>query len=318
MLFLPWDFGGQTTQLVLRFVDPAMDFGALLGIEGHCGAHQAPVLPARDGYHHLQIAQQLGDQGCGRIGGALPLHFPKQLGVFQDPLSNGSRGVSPSRIQLPRFATGEVVLRKCLGHALAVRGAGTRHRHQEFRRDMSRDRALTYLLLHAFREPFDQRQPVGDPTHTAIEPARQILQAVAETLLEFRQQPAFFQSAVPFRPTQRAIQHQGFGFAQGPDHGLDRVSAELFQSGDALIAVNDQIVIRLIWNGGHDDRCLLSRGGQRGQQLPLPIPHAQRFIPAIELVKFQLHFLSSLLAPILLQADRGLRESGGKCACKPR
>lgn len=275
----------------MRLVNPAMDFGALPRIEGHRGVHQAPVLPARDGHHHLQIAQQLGDQGRGRIGGALPLHFQKQLGVFQDPLSNGSPGVSPCGIQLPRFATGELVLRKRLGHALAVLGAGTRHRHQELRRYMDRDRALAYLLLHAFREPLYKRQPTRDPTHTAIKPARQILQAVAETLLEFRQQPAFFQSAVPFRPTQRAIQHQGFRFAQGPDHGLDRVVAELFQSGDALIPVNDQIAIRLIWNGDHDDRCLLSRGGQRGQQLPLPmrIPHAQKFIPAIQLLKFQLH-----------------------------
>ena len=238
-----------------------MDFGALSGIEGQRGAHQAPVLPARDGYHHLQIAQQLGDQRCGRIGGALPLHFPKQLGVFQDVLSNGSRGVLPSRIQLPRFATGEVVLRKRLGHAWAVRGTGARHRHQEFRRDMGRDRALAYLLLHAFRELFHQSQPAGDPMHTAIKAARQLLQAVAETLLKFRQQPAFFQSAVPFRPAQRAIQHQGFGFAQGPDHGFDRIAAELFQSGDALIAVNDHIAIRLIRNGDHDDRCLLSCGG---------------------------------------------------------
>jgi hypothetical protein len=291
MLFLPWDFGGETMELALRLVDLAMDFGALPRIEGHRGAHQAPVLPARDGHHHLQIAQQLGDEGRGRIGGTLPLHFQKQLGVFQDPLSNASRGVSPSGIQLPRFATGEVVLRKRLGHAWAVLGAGTRHRHQEFHGYMGRDRALAYLLLHALREPLYKRQPARHPTHTAVKPARQLLQAVAETLLELRQQPAFFQSAVLFRPTQRAIQHQGFRFAQRPDHGLDRIAAELFQSHDALIPVNDQIAIRLIWNGDHDDRCLLSRGGQRGQQLPLPlpIPRPQKFIPAIQLVKFQLH-----------------------------
>jgi hypothetical protein len=228
----------------------------------------------------------------------LPLHFQEQLGIFEDPFPNRRRGVSPSGVQLPRFPTGEVVPRKRLGHAWAVLRAGTRHGHQEFRRYMGRDRALAYLLLHAFREPFHQRQAVRDPTHTAIKAARQLLQAVAETLLEFGQQPAFFQSAVPFRPAQRAIQHQGFGFAQGPDHGLDRVAAELFQSRDALITVNDHIAVRLIRNGDHDDRCLLSRGGQRRQQLPLPlwIAHAQRFIPAIELVKFQLHSLSSLLS----------------------
>lgn len=158
-----------------------MDFGALPRIEGHCGAQQAPVLPARDGYQHLQIAQQLGDQGRGRIGGVLPLHFQKQLGVFQDPLSNRSRGVSPSGIQLPRFATVEVVLRKRFGHALAVLGAGTCHRHQELRCYLSRDRTRTHLLLHALREPLYKRQTVRDPTHTAIKSACQLLQAVAKT-----------------------------------------------------------------------------------------------------------------------------------------
>ena len=65
-------------------------------------------------------------------------------------------------------------------------------------------------------------------------------------MLEFRQQPAFFQSAVSFRPMQRAIQHQCFRFAQGPDHGFDRVSAELFQDRDALVTVNDQIAVGLV------------------------------------------------------------------------
>jgi hypothetical protein len=68
MLFLLWDFGGQTAEFVLRLIDLAMDFGALERIEGHRGADQAPVLPANDGHDHLQIPQQLGDQGRGRIG----------------------------------------------------------------------------------------------------------------------------------------------------------------------------------------------------------------------------------------------------------
>jgi hypothetical protein len=55
-------------EFLLRLSDPAMDLGALEGIEGHRGADQAPVLPANDGHDHLQIPQQLGDQGRGRIG----------------------------------------------------------------------------------------------------------------------------------------------------------------------------------------------------------------------------------------------------------
>ena len=152
------------------------------------------------------------------------------------------------------------------------------------------------MLLHAFREQFHQCQPARYPTHAAIKTACQFIQAVVEALLEFRQQPAFFQGAVSFRPTQRAIQHQRFRFAQGPDHGFDRVSAELFQSRDALVTVNDQIAIGLLRNRDDHDRGLLSRGGgQRGQQLllPLRIPHSQMFVAAIELVKLQLHPSSS-------------------------
>ena len=221
----------------------------------------------------------------------LSLHFPEQLGLFQDPFSNRRRGVSPSGVQLCGFPTGELVLRKGLGHAGAVLGAGTRHGHQEFHGYMSRDGTTANLLLHAFREQLHQRQAVRYPTHTAIQSARQLLQAVAEALLEFRQQPAFFQSAVSCRPTQRAIQHQCFRFAQGPDHGLDRIAAELFQGRDALITVNDQIAVGLVGHRHDDDGDLLSRSGQRGQQLPLPlrIPHAQKIITAVQLMKLELH-----------------------------
>jgi hypothetical protein len=227
----------------------------------------------------------------------LPLHFQEQLGVCQDPFPNRRRRVSPSGVQLPRFSTGEVVPRKDLGHARAVLGAGTRHGHQEFHGHMGRERTAADLLLHAFREQFHHCQAVRYPTRAVIESARQLLQAVVEALLEFGQQPAFLQGAVAFRPTQRAIQHQRFGFAQGPDHGLDRVAAELFQSGDALVTVDDYIAVGLLSHRHHDDGCLLPRGSQRGQQLPLPlrISRPQKFIPAVQLMKLELHPGSSLL-----------------------
>jgi hypothetical protein len=67
MLCLLWDFGGQTLQLLLRPLDLAVNLGALVGIEGNRSADQAPIFPARDRHHCLQIPQQLGDQGCGWI-----------------------------------------------------------------------------------------------------------------------------------------------------------------------------------------------------------------------------------------------------------
>lgn len=161
-------------ELLLRPIDLAMDLGALEGIERDCGADQAPVLPADDRYDHLEIPQQLGEEGRGGIRRAL-LHFPEQLGIFQDPFPNRRRGVSPSGVQLSGFPTGELVLRKSLGHAGAVLGAGTCHGHQEFHGHMSRERTTPDLLLHVFREQLYQRQPVRYPTHTAIESARQLL-----------------------------------------------------------------------------------------------------------------------------------------------
>ena len=94
---------------------------------------------------------------------------------------------------------------------------------------------------------------------------------------------------------QRSIQHQGLDFVQWPDHGLDRVSAELFESGDAFVTIDDQVAIRLIRNRDNDDRRLLSCSCQRRQQLSLPlgIPHPQVFMTAVQLVKLQLHALGS-------------------------
>ena len=107
---------------------------------------------------------------------------------------------------------------------------------------------------------------------------------------------------------QRTVQHQSLDFVHRPDHRLDRVSTQLLESRDALVTVNDQIAIRLIRNSDDDDRCLLSRGRQRCQQLPLPqwIPHPQMFITAIQLVKLELHFRPSPAAEILEQARTGI------------
>jgi hypothetical protein len=95
-------------------------------------------------------------------------------------------------------------------------------------------------------------------------------------LLQLGEQPAFFQGTLTFRPVERSIQHQSPHFVERPDHGLDCVSAELFESGDAFVAIDDQIAIRLIGNSDNDDRRLLSGSRQRRHQLSLPlrIPHS--------------------------------------------
>jgi hypothetical protein len=80
------------------------------------------------------------------------LCFQKQSRLFEKPLADGRRGIAPSGIQLPGFAAGEPVRGKRFGHARAVLGPGPRHRHQKLHRDVGRDGAVPYLLLHAFRK----------------------------------------------------------------------------------------------------------------------------------------------------------------------
>jgi hypothetical protein len=59
---------------------------------------------------------------------------------------------------------------------------------------MRRDCAVAYLLLHTLRKQLHQSHPTRHPTRAAIETPRQFLQPVAEALLQFNQQPSFFQS----------------------------------------------------------------------------------------------------------------------------
>ena len=175
-------------QLLHRALDLALRLDAFptIQLDGD-RARQSPVSTARDRHYHLQIAQQLGGSVGGIIGFALPLRFQKQLRLFQNPLTNGGGSVSPSGVQLSGFAAAEPVRGECFRHARAVVGTGACHRHQILRRQVRRNRPAAHLLLHAVRQQFDQGQPTRYPTRTAIKPARQLVRAVAEALLQFRQ-----------------------------------------------------------------------------------------------------------------------------------
>lgn len=249
--------------------------------------------PARsavdDGGGHLQIAQQFG---AGRgVRGRLPLHFEKQLRLLENACAHHRRAIAPGRIELrglPRIA---MVPHKDGRQALAGLQADPRHRHQKLHGHVRREAALAYLLLDRLRQQFHQRQAPRDPAHTAIKPPRQIIEAVAEALLEFLQQPALFQCALLPGEAQRAVQQQSLGLAQRPDHRFHGVAAQLLQRRHALVAVDDQVTVRRAGDRHHHDGRLLASGRQRGQQPPLAgrWPHPQMLPAPVELVKFQLH-----------------------------
>ena len=166
-----------------------------------------------------------------------------------------------------------------------------RHRHQKLHGHLRRDLALAHLLLDGFRQSLHQRQPPRYPAHAAVEAARQLIQAVAETLLQLGQQPAHFERGLVFRQPERTVQQHGRRLAHRPHHRFHRVPAQLLQSRDPLVAVDDHVTVRLAFRRYHHDGGLLPRGSQRGQQPLLARGMAYpEVLPApVELVKLQLH-----------------------------
>jgi hypothetical protein len=179
---------------------------ALLGIPLDGGALPATVGPAEDRRYHVQIARQFGQGGGWRLRLAGPLGFPKQLRLFKNPLADGGRSLAPGCIQLAGLARIALMLGEDGCHALAVLQALPRDRQQKLHRHLGHNLALAHLLLDGLWQELHQRQPPRHPTHAAIEAPRQLIQAVAKTLLQFDQQPADLQCGLAFGKAQRAIQ----------------------------------------------------------------------------------------------------------------
>jgi hypothetical protein len=100
-----------------------------------------------------------------------------------------------------------------------------------------------------------------------------------------------FQRAFRWTEAQGPVQQQSFGFAHRPDGGFDRVPAQLLERCDALVAVDHQVAVMLLWGEDHHDRRLLARLSQRCQQAPLEarLADSQMLPSPVELVKLQLH-----------------------------
>ncbi len=279
-------------ELLLNAVDLMPRGFACWSIQLHGSrAGQPPLRAVHNRRHHLQIAQQFGAGPRRGFLLRLPLRFEKQLGIIQNAFADRGRTFAPGGIQLAGFARIAVMLGEDRRHPLAILQALARHRHQKLQRHLRQDLALAHLLLDRFRQNLHQRQPPRYPAHAAIEPARQLIQPVAEALLQLRQQPAHLQRGLVFGQPQRAVQQHGRGLAHRPHHRFHRVPAQLLQRRDPLIAVDDHVTIRLAFRRHHHDGRLLPTVGQRRQQPPLPrrMAHSQVLPAPVELVKLQLH-----------------------------
>jgi hypothetical protein len=160
------------------------------------GPRQPALRAVHNRHHHLQIAQQFGARSGRSFLLRLPLRFEKQLGIIEDAFADRGRTFAPSGIQLTGFPRITVILGEDRGHPLAVVQALARYRHQKLQRRLRQNLALAHLLLDRFRQNLHQRQTPRHPTHTAIKPAGQFVEPVAEALLQLRQQPTHLQRAL--------------------------------------------------------------------------------------------------------------------------
>lgn len=165
-------------------------------------------------------------------------------------------GFAPGVVELYGFPHGPRVGSQSLGHAPAMPGIDARHRHQETHRDLRADLALAYLLLDHFRQLFHQRQPARHPRGAAIEAPRQFLDRTAQAAFHFREQPTLFERGLRWAGAQRPLEHQRFGFAHLPHHGVDGVAAQLLERGETFVPVDDEVAAGCLFDD--DDRCLLA------------------------------------------------------------
>lgn len=244
----------------------------------------------QNGKRHLQIALDLFNRrrSCRE---RLPLRFQKQFRFGENALANYARTFAPGGIKLRGLARVATVLHESGGHPLTVIRVDSRDGNQILHRYLRDEVSFAHLPLDCFRQQFDQRQTPRHPTGTAIEAAGQLVERATEALLHLPQQPALFQRAFLWAESQRPRQHQSFGVAHRPDCGFHRVPAQLFQRGDAFVAVDHQIAAAVVFGNHHHDGCLLPALSQRRQQTPLAVrlAHSQMLPPPVELVKFQLH-----------------------------
>jgi hypothetical protein len=159
---------------------------------------QPPLRAVHYRHHHFQIAQQFGADSGWSFLLRLSLRFEKQRRIIQNAFADRRRAFAPRCIQLARLTRIAVVLGEDHAHPLAILQALAGYRHQKLQRHLGQNLAFPHLLLNGFRQNFHQRQPPRYPTHAAIEPARQFIEAVAETLLQLLQQPTHLQRSLVF------------------------------------------------------------------------------------------------------------------------
>lgn len=252
---------------------------------------QTPLRPPGDGAEQVKV----GDQGLRR-GGVRP--DPRGCGVLseaedeqrigEDQLPRRLRPRHIVLIQVPDLARRQAVRDDRVREADTVVAVGARQRDEVLHRGVRADVPLADVRLDGLGERAHQTEPSRHPAHTPIEPPRHDVERQRVLFVQRPQQPRLLEHVLGRVGLQQMAKDQRLARRHLPDHRRHRVAVQPVQAADAFVPVHDDIPCVA---GDDDDRHLLSDLGERGQQPPLPrgLPHTERVVAPIQLVKFELH-----------------------------
>lgn len=245
--------------------------------------------------HLLERGEHLEPCGQRRRLLSLGAGAQEKSRVGEQALAHRGAGLGESAAQLGDLAAAQLSRDDRLPQAHTVLAAAARDRHQVAHRRMGGQLTAAHLLLHLGGQLAGQTQVARDPAHAPVQPLRELL--LAQPLAAQRQQqPALLERAQRLRAALAAVEQQRLARLQIPHRGAHRVRTQTLETAQALEAVDDHVRARL---GHHHDRHLLAPRGQRPKQPALALRAAapQRFVAAIELVKFQIHGAPPALGP---------------------
>jgi len=190
--------------------------------------------------------------------------------VLDQPRASVGAGLPPGLVERLDLGAGQLLAGAGAGEPRAGVAVDAGQGHQRLERRLRRDLAHAQQLLHLLGQLLDQGQPPRGPAHAATEAARQLLETQGQALAQLGQQPALLQRRRARSAHQVALEDQRLGRRQVPLHRAHRVLAEAPQRPQTVVAVDDDVALRLAGQAHHHDRHLLAKLRHRRHQAPFP------------------------------------------------
>jgi hypothetical protein len=247
--------------------------------------------PPGDGAEHMEIGEERlrrgGLRAETRRRGLIGEPEHKQR-IAEHQLARGLRPGEVVLIEAANLPRRQAVRSDRRREADAVLRLGARQRHEVLHRGVRDDGAVADVLVNRRRQRAHQTEAARHPAHAPIEAPRDHVERESVLLVQGVQEPRLLKHIRGRVGLEQRAKDERLRGRHLPDDRGDRVAVQPMQAADTLMAVHDEVpgLAR-----HHHDRHLLADLRQRRQQPALAgrLPHAERVVASIQLVKFQVH-----------------------------